>query len=56
LVQVYTDGSSDEIILNGGAGIHISLPNGTTEDLSFGTGKIACNFTSELMVVLEALR
>ncbi|GFV54401.1 RNase H domain-containing protein [Trichonephila clavipes] len=48
-----TDGSSDRSLSNGGAGI--LLPDGNNYKYKINTGIIASNFTSELMVIREAL-
>ncbi|GFV21818.1 RNase H domain-containing protein [Trichonephila clavipes] len=50
-----TDGSSDRSLSNGGAGILLLLPDGNNYKHKINTGIIASNFTSELMVIREAL-
>ncbi|GFW51524.1 RNase H domain-containing protein [Trichonephila clavipes] len=51
----YTDGSSDRSLSNGGARILLLLPHGNNYKHKINTGIIASNFTSELMVIREAL-
>ncbi|GFV32896.1 RNase H domain-containing protein [Trichonephila clavipes] len=54
-VIAYFDGSSDRSLSNGGAGILILLPDGNNYKHKINTGIISSNFTSELMVIREAL-
>ncbi|GFT40601.1 ribonuclease H [Nephila pilipes] len=56
LVQIYTDCSSDETILKGGAGIHTTLLDDTTSLTSYGMENIASNFSCELIAIQGALR
>ncbi|GFU92161.1 ribonuclease H [Trichonephila clavipes] len=51
----YTDGSSDRSLSNGGARIILLLPDGNNYKHKINTGIITSNFTSELMVIREAL-
>nr|XP_042911965.1 ribonuclease H-like [Parasteatoda tepidariorum] len=54
-VIVYTDGSSDIDCNRGGADISITYPSGNDVKLKIPTGQIASNFTTELIVIKEAL-
>ncbi|GFU45268.1 ribonuclease H [Nephila pilipes] len=56
LVQIYTDGLSDETILKGGAGIHTTLLDDATSLTSYGVRNTASNFSCELFAIQEALR
>ncbi|GFU61103.1 hypothetical protein TNCV_4437301 [Trichonephila clavipes] len=52
---VYTDGSSDRSLSNGGAGILLLLPDGNNYKHKINTGIIASNFTSKFMAIRETL-
>ncbi|GFS34187.1 hypothetical protein NPIL_218541 [Nephila pilipes] len=56
LEQIYTDGSSDKIILKGGAGIHTTLLDDTTSLTSYGEENIASNFSFDLIAIQETFR
>jgi ribonuclease HI len=53
--RVYTDGSSDSRLEEGGCGIFIEHPDGTTETIYKPAGRIASNHTAEMKAVLYAL-
>ena len=44
---VYTDGSAEEAVRNGGAGIYVQYPAGIEDRLSFPTGRYSTNFRAE---------
>ncbi|GFS91139.1 hypothetical protein NPIL_549651 [Nephila pilipes] len=54
LLSVYC--SSDETILKGGAGMHTTVLDDTTDLTSYGVGNIASNFSCKLTAIQEALR
>ena len=53
--HIYTDGSADEAIKNGGGGVYIKFPNGKTISRSIPTGSLSSNFKAEEKAVHEAL-
>ena len=53
-IRVYTDGSAEEAVSNGGAGVYIEWPDGTTLERSFPTGKHSSNCKAEGTVLEEA--
>ena len=53
-IRVYTDGSAEEAVSNGGAGVYIEWPNGTTLEKSFPTGKHSSNYKAEATALEEA--
>ena len=54
--QVYTDGSSENAVRNGGGGIHIRYPNGLVTDTSIATGKYSTNYRAESCAILHAAK
>ena len=52
--HVYTDGSADQAVRNGGAGVLIRFPNGESLTKSIATGKRCTNFRAEAFALLEA--
>ena len=54
--HVFTDGSSEGAVKNGGAGVYIKHTNGTVTDRAFPTGKISSNFRAETAALLNAVR
>lgn len=55
LTIAYTDGSSDSNLDRGGAGILFTYVNGKSESHKISVGKIASNYTCELVAIREAL-
>jgi ribonuclease HI len=55
-IHVFTDGSSEEAIRKGGAGILILMPNAPNIELSVATGKLSTNYRAELQAILEATK
>ena len=53
-IRVYTDGSAEEAVSNGGAGVYIEWPDGTTLERSFPTGKHSSNYKAEATALEEA--
>ena len=53
-IRVYTDGSAEEAVSNGGAGVYIEWPDGTTLERSFPTGKHSSNYKAEAIALEEA--
>ena len=53
---VYTDGSAEEAIRNGGGGVHVKYANGQTENHSFSTGKNSTNYRAEASAILFAAK
>ena len=54
--HVFTDGSADGAVRNGGGGIYLKNPNGTQTQKAFPTGKISSNYRAESTALLEAIR
>ena len=54
--QVYTDGSAEEAVKNGGAGIFIKLTDGKLIPRAFPTGKFSSNYRAETMALLSAVQ
>ena len=54
--HVYTDGSAENAIKNGGAGVFIRYSNGQCENHSFPTGKNCTNYRAEAHAVLSAAK
>ena len=54
--HVYTDGSADAAIKNGGSGILIRRPDGRTHSSSLPAGKRSSNYRAELTALREAAR
>ena len=52
--HVYTDGSADQAVKNGGAGVHIRFPDGERLTKSISTGRRCTNFKAEACALLEA--
>lgn len=55
LAIAFTDGSSDSSLDRGGAGIFLTYANGKSESHKISVGKIASNYTCELVAIREAL-
>ena len=52
-IHVFTDGSSEDAVKKGGAGILILIPNTPKLELSVATGKLSTNYRAELQAILE---
>ena len=52
--HIYTDGSAEEAVTNGGAGIYLRYPDGSTASYSVPTGKHSTNFKAESCAILHA--
>ena len=53
--HIYTDGSAEDAVRNGGGGIHLRFPNGTRIFKAVPTGKLSSNFRAEACALLEAI-
>ena len=51
--RVYTDGSADKAVRNGGAGVYIQYPEGEEEQISTPTGHFSSNYNAEVMALLQ---
>ena len=49
--QVYTDGSAEQAVKKGGAGIYIRYPGGREEKISLATGIHSTNFKAEAVAI-----
>ena len=54
--HVYTDGSSDAEVRNGGSGIYIKFAGGRTQSAALPSGKLPTNYRAETIALLEAAR
>ena len=54
--RIYTDGSADGAVKNGGSGIHICHPNGQTQSKSLPAGQKSTNYRAELTALREAAK
>ena len=45
--HVYTDGSAEDAVRNGGAGVYIQYPEGREDRLSLATGRYSTNYKAE---------
>ena len=54
--HVYTDGSATNAINNGGAGVFVRLPDGTTRSEALPTGKNCTNYKAEVEALVHAVR
>ena len=54
--QVYTDGSADDAVRNGGSGIFIHFPDGRRAERAHPAGKLSSNYRAEVKAVLEAAK
>ena len=54
--HVYTDGSAEEAVRNGGGGVLMLFPDGTRSSKAVPTGKVSTNFRAESCALLEATR
>ena len=53
-VQVYTDGSADDAVRNGGAGIYIRYPNDQEDRHQLPTGAHSSNYKAEVEAIKKA--
>ncbi|KAK3760362.1 hypothetical protein RRG08_030623 [Elysia crispata] len=54
-IRVYTDGSAENAVTNGGSGVYIEMPDGKTTESSIPTGIHCSNYRAELEAIMEAL-
>ena len=54
--HVFTDGSAESAVKNGGAGVFIRYPDGTVETKSEATGKNSTNFRAEACAMFYATK
>ena len=54
--QVYTDGSAENAVRNGGAGIYILYPSGDHKESAFPTGELYSNYRAETSALLHAVQ
>ena len=52
--QIYTDGSAENAVRNGGSGVYIRRPDGTTTSLSTPAGDLSSNYRAELHALTAA--
>ena len=53
---VWTDGSAEAGVLNGGAGAFIEKPDGEEHELRRAAGRICSSFRAEMVALREALQ
>ena len=54
-IRVYSYGSSQGAVRNGGAGGYVQYPDGTTKSLSAPTGQLSTNYRSEQQAATQAM-
>lgn len=54
--HIYTDGSSEEAVRNGGSGVHCCYSDGHTLSKSLPAGALSTNYRAELTALREAAR
>ena len=54
-IRVYTDGSAEEAVRNGGGGVLIEWPDGTKTENSIPTGRHSTNYKAEAAAIEEAV-
>ena len=54
-IRVYTDGSAEKAVVNGGSGVYIEMPDQKTIESSIPTGTHCSNYKAELEAIREAL-
>ena len=54
--RVFTDGSADKAIRNGGSGVLICYQDGRKQSRSFPAGSIATNYRAEIAALLETAK
>ncbi|KAK7475345.1 hypothetical protein BaRGS_00033421, partial [Batillaria attramentaria] len=52
--RVYTDGSADDAVRNGGAGVYIQYPGGREEKICLATGLYSSNYKAEAVALKSA--
>ena len=52
--RVYTDGSAENAVKNGGAGIYIKYPDGHDKKISKATGVYSTNYKAEVFAIQMA--
>src|SRR5579871_269773 len=55
-VRVYTDGSAQNAVKNGGAGVYIEYPNNTKDTVRASTAKFSNNYDAEIQAIKEAIK
>ena len=53
--HIYTDGSADDAVKNGGCGVYVRTPTGQTHSSSRATGQKCSNFKAEVLALQEAV-
>ena len=54
-IRVYTDGSAEKAVANGGGGVYIEMPDQKSIESSIPTGTHCSNYKAELEAIKEAL-
>ena len=52
--HIYTDGSAEEAVRNGGGGVYMKFPDGTRSSHTVTSGKYSTNFRAEACALLKA--
>ena len=55
-IRVYTDGSAQNAVKNGGAGIYIEYPNNSRDTVKIPTGKFCHNYDAEIQAIVVAIK
>ena len=54
--QVYTDGSAEHAVKNGGAGTYVKFPGGKEARLATPTGQFSTNYKAEAEAIIQGVR
>jgi len=55
-IRVYTDGSAQDTVKNGGAGVYIEYPNNNRDTAKIPTGKFCHNYDAEIQAIIAAAK
>ena len=55
-IRVYTDGSAQDAVKNGGAGVYIEYPNNNRDTAKIPTGKFCHNYDAEIQAIIAAAK
>ena len=53
-IHAYTDGSANDAVTNGGAGVYVRLPDGEVQSASIPTGKCCSKYVAEIQALVQA--
>ena len=53
-IHAYTDGSATGVRTNGGAGVHVTVPEEEVQSASIPAGKYCSNYMAEIQALMQA--